>query len=64
MAGRSSLSRPTPARAVLAAALLVSASVLMVACTIKSPGTTSPQNPGPTQGPFASVGTETVPAVP
>jgi hypothetical protein len=35
----------------------------MVACTIHQPnnGTNSPE---PTQGPFASVGTETIPAAP
>jgi hypothetical protein len=64
MARRSSTSTTSARRAVLAAALLVSAPVLVVACTLKSPSTTSPQNPGPTQGPFSSVGTETVPAVP
>ena len=51
-------------RAAMAAALVASGSVLVVACSIRSPGTDSPQNHGPTQGPFASVGTETVPAVP
>jgi hypothetical protein len=64
MTRRSSTSHTAGRRALVAAALLVSGSVLMVACTLKSPGTTSPQNPGPTQGPFASAGTETVPAIP
>jgi hypothetical protein len=58
MTGRSSTRRR-----VAAVALLVSVSPLVVACTIKSTGN-SHQGPEPTQGPFGSVGTQTVPAVP
>jgi hypothetical protein len=55
--------RRSTARTVGAVALLISAAPLVVACTIKSAGH-GPQGPEPTQGPFATVGTQTVPAAP
>ncbi|HEY3529876.1 MAG TPA: hypothetical protein VGK78_12070 [Nocardioides sp.] len=58
MTGRSSTRRR-----VAALAVLVSAFPVLVACTLKSAGN-SPQGPEPTQGPFASPGTETIPAIP
>ena len=44
-------------------ALLVAGSPLVVACTFHTTHP-DPQGPEPSNGPFASVGTETVPAVP
>ena len=46
-------------------ALLIAVSPVVAACTLHTPHQDNkPQSPEPTQGPFASVGTETVPAVP
>jgi hypothetical protein len=44
-------------------ALLVAGTPLVVACTFHATHP-DPQGPEPSNGPFASVGTETVPAVP
>jgi hypothetical protein len=46
-------------------ALLIAISPAVAACTIHTPNKdNNPQGPEPTQGPFASAGTETVPAIP
>jgi hypothetical protein len=46
-------------------ALLIAVSPAVAACTIHTPNQDNgPPSPEPNQGPFASVGTETVPAVP
>jgi hypothetical protein len=58
MTGRSSIRHRV---AVLA--LLVAASPLVGACTIHR-SSNGPSQPEPSQGPFASVGTQTIPAAP
>ena len=45
-------------------ALVIAVSPALAACTIHTTKTNNPQTPEPTQGPFASPGTETIPAIP
>jgi hypothetical protein len=45
-------------------ALLIAVSPALAACTIHTTKTNNPQTPEPTQGPFASASTETIPAIP
>ena len=56
-------SRLTMRRTAAMLALLVAGTPLVVACTFHTTHP-DPQGPEPSNGPFASVGTETVPAVP
>ena len=56
------VSRSSRGRRVAALALLVAASPLVGACTIHH--STNGPSPEPTQGPFGSAGTQTVPAIP
>ena len=58
MSGRSSVRRR-----IAVAVLLVSGTPCLFACTIVHVSN-NPSGPEPTQGPFASGGTETVPALP
>jgi len=55
-------SRSSRRRRLAALALLVAASPLVGACTIHH--STNGPSPEPTQGPFGSAGTQTVPAIP
>lgn len=45
-------------------ALAIAVSPALAACTIHTTKTNNPQPPEPTQGPFASASTETIPAIP
>jgi hypothetical protein len=57
-------SRSSTRRRIVVLVMLVAGLPLVVACTVRTPGNNTPQGPEPTQGPFASAGTETVPAMP
>jgi hypothetical protein len=59
MTGRSSIRRR-----IAVVALLVSGAPALAACTLHPSSNGGPSQPEPTQGPFASVGTETIPAAP